>query len=51
MGRSVAKKNSYVSDALLLEKYKGLICLDLDTKVNFNVHEDNLEFHREVDGI
>ena len=40
-----------MSDALLLEKYKGLLFLDLDTKVNFNVHEDNLEFRREVDGI
>jgi len=39
-----------VSDALLLEKYKGLLFLDLDIKVNFTVHEDNLEFRREVDG-
>ena len=40
-----------MSEALLLKKYKGLLFLDLDTKVNFNVHEDNLEFGREVDGI
>jgi len=40
-----------VSDVLLLEKYEGLLFLDLDTNVNFTVHEDNLEFRREVDGI
>ena len=40
-----------MSEALLPEKYKGLLFLDLDTKVDFTVHEDNLEFHREVDGI
>ena len=38
------KKNGCVSDALLLEKYKGLLFLDLDIKINFTVHEDNLEF-------
>jgi len=40
-----------VSKALLFEKYKGLLFLHLDTKVNFTPHEDNLEFYREVDGI
>ena len=40
-----------MSEALLLEKYKGLMFLDPNTKVNFIVYEDNLEFRREVDGI
>ena len=40
-----------MSDALLLENYKGLLFLDLDIKVNFTVHENNLEFRREVGGI
>ena len=40
-----------MSDALLLKKYKGLLFSDLDIKLNFTVHDDNLEFHREVDGI
>ena len=39
-----------MSEALLLEKYKGLLFLYLDTNVNFTVHRDNLEFRREVDG-
>ena len=31
-------------EALLLEKYKGVVFWDLDTKVNFTIHNVNLEF-------
>ena len=38
------KKNDYVAEAMLLEKYMGLVFWGPDTNVNFTVHGDNLEF-------
>jgi len=38
------KKNDCVMEAMLLEKYKGIVFWDTDIKVTFTVHEDNLEF-------
>ena len=40
------KQNDCVAEAMLLEKYKGLVFWDPDTKVNFTIHKDNLEFRR-----
>ena len=37
-------KNDGVIKAMLLDKYKDMVFWDPDTKVNFTVHEDNLEF-------
>ena len=43
--------NDCVAEARILEKYKGLVFWDPDTKANFTVHEENLEFHRGKDGV
>ena len=40
----MAEKNDYVTEATLLEKYMGLVFWDQDTKGNFTVHGDNLEY-------
>ena len=40
------KQNDCVAEAMFLEKYKGLVFWDPDTKVNFTIHKDNLEFRR-----
>ena len=40
------KKNDCAVEAMFLEKYKGLVFWDPDTKVNFTIHKDNLEFRR-----
>ena len=40
------KKNDCAVEAMFLEKYKGLMFWDPDTKVTFTVHEDSLEFRR-----
>ena len=37
------KKIDYVAEVRLLEKYKSWVFWDPDKKVNFTVHEDNLD--------
>ena len=44
------KKNDCVAEAMLLEKYNGMVFWDPDTKVNYTVHEDKLEFRRSKRG-
>ena len=44
------KKNDCMVEAMLLEKHNGLVFWDPDTKVNFIIHGDNLEFRCEKVG-
>ena len=44
------KKNDCVTEAMLLEKYKGLVFWGPDTKVDFTVQRDKLEFFHGKEG-
>ncbi len=43
--KPLLRKNCTVVEAILLEKYKGLVMFDPDVKTTFTVHDGNLEFH------
>ncbi len=39
-------KNDSIAEAHLLQKYKGLVFVDPDSKNTFSAYDENMEYHR-----
>lgn len=44
--KEILKKNDCVAEAMLLEKYKGLVFFDPDNNCSYTIWNKNLEFQR-----